>query len=106
MTACTAPKQGPQPITLSVTMPGPLCGCPMTIEVDTQIDRPEHENAALTESGVWLFTPEQMQAALHQLVEAAMGAYAHAVHLHTAALEARGEPEDAPEPAPDGTRLH
>ena len=82
------PAQSPKPVVLNLTIPGPVCGCPLVIELATMTDRPDPQPGAGPElADVWLFNPAQLRELLDALVHAAIGAYGHALEKRANELE-------------------
>ena len=62
-----------RPIRVELTMPGPICGCPMVLVIEGSCAKPEHPDLP-AECGpmpdkVWLFSPDQLREAMEELTE-------------------------------------
>ena len=68
---------------LHLTIPGPICGCPMTVQLGGKVRRPPREDMppelARLAPDIWLFTPDQLSGFLSELNEQVMRAYALAM---------------------------
>lgn len=88
------PDEEERPFLLTVTLPGPICGCPIAVKLEGRVKRPERPDmpTELAESGIspWLFSPTQLQEFLEDLNQQVMRAYAMSLERRYEEME-KGE---------------
>ena len=80
-----------RPLRLELTLPGPICGCPMVLVLTSECFRPEHpdippEVGTLPEN-CWLFSPAQLEEMLNDLSSRVMLGYHIALQHRLKELE-------------------
>lgn len=96
------PETEVRPIRLELTMPGPICGCPMVLVIEGQCTAPEHPDipAEVGElpDGCWLFSPDQLKEVMQDLAGRVLLGY-HVALQHKLKQMEDGEPHDHGTPA-------
>lgn len=97
----TNPPIESRPIRVELTMPGPICGCPMVLVIEGQCTKPEHPDLP-AECGtmldkVWLFSPDQLRGAMEELTERLLLGY-HVALQHKLKQMEEGTDHDHPAP--------